>query len=257
MVTQTEFEDAKDKVMMGAERKSLVMTEEEKMLTAYHEGGHALVALNVKATDPVHKATIIPRGRALGMVMQLPERDKLSMSYEQMTSRLGIMMGGRVAEELVFGRDKVTSGASSDIEQATKLARMMVTRWGLSESLGTVAYGENQEEVFLGYSVSRQQTISEATVQKIDAEIKRLVAEGYDLARQILEEKRGDLELLAKGLLEYETLSGEEIKDLLNGKPPVREGVSEPVAPRTSAVPPAGKTRRPPEPGGLEPQPTV
>src|SRR6516164_5764396 len=171
MVTQVEFEDAKDKVMMGAERKSLVMTEEEKLLTAYHEGGHAIVALNVKATDPVHKATIIPRGRALGMVMQLPERDKLSMSLEQMTSRLAIMMGGRVAEELVFGKQKVTSGAASDIEQATKLARMMVTRWGLSEELGTVAYGENQEEVFLGYSVARQQNISEATVQKIDAEI--------------------------------------------------------------------------------------
>ncbi len=154
MVTQIEFEDAKDKVMMGAERKSLVMTEEEKLLTAYHEGGHAIVALNVRATDPVPKATIIPRGRALGMVMQLPERDKLSMSREQMTSRLAIMMGGRVAEELVFGREKVTSGAASDIEQATKLARMMVTRWGLSDELGTVAYGENQEEVFLGYSVS-------------------------------------------------------------------------------------------------------
>ena len=179
MVTQVEFEDAKDKVMMGAERKSLVMTEEEKILTAYHEGGHAIVALNVKATDPVHKATIIPRGRALGMVMQLPERDKLSMSLEQMTSRLAIMMGGRVAEELVFGREKVTSGAASDIEQATKLARMMVTRWGLSDELGTVAYGENQEEVFLGYSVARQQNISEATAQKIDSEIRRLVEAGY------------------------------------------------------------------------------
>jgi cell division protease FtsH len=243
--------------MMGAERKSLVMTEEEKMLTAYHEGGHAIVALNVKATDPVHKATIIPRGRALGMVMQLPERDKLSMSYEQMTSRLAIMMGGRVAEELIFGHDKVTSGAASDIEQATKLARMMVTRWGLSDALGTVAYGENQEEVFLGYSVARQQNISESTVQKIDGEIKRLVEEGYTEARKILEARRADLETLAKGLLEYETLSGEEIKDLLNGKAPVREGVSEPVAPRTSAVPPAGKPRPRPEPGGLEPQPTA
>jgi cell division protease FtsH len=255
MVTQSEFEDAKDKVMMGAERKSLVMTDEEKLLTAYHEGGHALVALNVVATDPVHKATIIPRGRALGMVMQLPERDKLSMSLEQMTSRLAIMMGGRVAEELVFGREKVTSGASSDIEQATKLARLMVTRWGLSEELGTVAYGENQEEVFLGYSVSRQQNISEETVRKIDAEIRRLVEAGYSDAMRILTEKRGDLELLAKGLLEFETLSGDEIKDLLNGKPPVREGVTEPVAPRTSAVPPAGKGRPRPEPGGLEPQP--
>src|ERR1035437_7612233 len=184
MVTQAEFEDAKDKVMMGAERRSLVMTDEEKMLTAYHEGGHAIVALNVKATDPVHKATIIPRGRALGMVMQLPERDKLSMSREQMTSRLAIMMGGRVAEEMVFGREKVTSGAASDIEQATKLARLMVTRWGLSDKLGTVAYGENQDEVFLGYQVSRQQNISEATAQTIDAEVRKLVEAGYAEATQ-------------------------------------------------------------------------
>src|ERR1700736_5865185 len=257
MVTQVEFEDAKDKVMMGAERKSLVMTEEEKLLTAYHEGGHAIVALNVKATDPVHKATIIPRGRALGMVMQLPERDKLSMSREQMTSRLAIMMGGRVAEELVFGRERVTSGAASDIEQATKLARMMVTRWGLSDALGTVAYGENQEEVFLGYSVSRQQSISEATVQKIDAEIRRLVEAGYSEAQQILTDKRGDLETLAKGLLEFETLSGDEIKDLLLGKRPSRESVIEPTTPRTSTVPTAGAGRnRPrPEPGPLAPQP--
>jgi cell division protease FtsH len=258
MVTQVEFEDAKDKVMMGAERKSLVMTEEEKLLTAYHEGGHAIVALNVKATDPVHKATIIPRGRALGMVMQLPERDKLSMSLEQMTSRLAIMMGGRVAEELVFGRERVTSGASSDIEQATKLARMMVTRWGLSEALGTVAYGENQEEVFLGYSVARQQNISEATVQKIDAEIRRLVEAGYQEAQQILTDKRADLETLAKGLLEFETLTGDEIKDLLMGKRPNRESIIEPTTPRGTTVPTAGAGRnRPPRPetGPMEPQP--
>src|SRR5437870_2147970 len=256
MVTQSEFEDAKDKVMMGAERKSLVMTEEEKMLTAYHEGGHAIVAFNVKATDPVHKATIIPRGRALGMVMQLPERDKLSMSLEQMTSRLAIMMGGRVAEELIFGREKVTSGAASDIEQATRLARMMVTRWGLSEELGTVSYGENQDEVFLGMSVSRTQNASEATVQKIDKEIKRLVEEGYNEATKILTEKRDDLETLAKGLLEFETLSGDEIIDLLKGKKPNRESVLEPTTPRASAVPPAGKPRPRPDPDpGLEPQP--
>jgi cell division protease FtsH len=254
MVTQAEFEEAKDKVMMGAERKSLVMTEEEKMLTAYHEGGHAIVGLNVIATDPIHKATIIPRGRALGMVMQLPERDKLSMSLEQMTSRLAIMMGGRVAEELVFGRDKVTSGAASDIEQATRLARMMVTRWGLSEELGTVSYGENQDEVFLGMSVSRTQNASEATVQKIDSEIRRLVEEGYNEATKILTERRADLEALAKGLLEYETLTGEEIQDLLKGKKPNRESVLEPATPRTSAVPPAGKPRPRPDPG-LEPQP--
>ncbi|MBX9710904.1 MAG: ATP-dependent zinc metalloprotease FtsH [Xanthobacteraceae bacterium] len=254
MVTQAEFEEAKDKVMMGAERKSLVMTEEEKMLTAYHEGGHAIVGLNVIATDPIHKATIIPRGRALGMVMQLPERDKLSMSLEQMTSRLAIMMGGRVAEELVFGKEKVTSGASSDIEQATRLARMMVTRWGLSEELGTVSYGENQDEVFLGMSVSRTQNASEATVQKIDKEIRRFVEEGYNEATRILTEKRADLETLARGLLEFETLSGDEITDLLNGKKPNRESVLEPTTPRTSAVPPAGKPRPRPD-TGLEPQP--
>jgi cell division protease FtsH len=255
MVTQLEFEDAKDKVLMGSERKSLVMTEQEKLLTAYHEGGHAIVALNVKASDPVHKATIIPRGRALGMVMQLPEGDRLSHTYEQLTSRLAIIMGGRVAEELVFGHEKVTSGASDDIDKATKLARVMVTRLGFSEELGTVAYGENQEEVFLGYSVSRQQNVSEATVQKIDAEIKRLVDAGYKAAERVLTEKRADLEILAKGLLEFETLTGDEITDLLAGKRPSRESVIEPVTPRGSAVPPAGKPRPRPETGGLEPQP--
>src|SRR6201997_3733320 len=257
MVTQVEFEDAKDKVMMGAERKPLVMTEEEKMLTAYHEGGHAIVALNVKATDPVHKATIIPRGRALGMVMQLPERDKLSMSLEQMTSRLAIMMGGRVAEELVFGKQKVTSGAASDIEQATKLARVMVTRWGLSDALGAVTYGDNQDEVFLGYQVARQQNVSEETSRKIDGEIKRLVEAGYAEAQHILNDKRADLEVLARGLLEFETLTGEEITDLLKGKKPVRESVIEPTTPRPSPGPPAGaaRNRPPPEPGPLEPQP--
>jgi cell division protease FtsH len=256
MVMQSEFEDAKDKVMMGAERKSLVMTEEEKMLTAYHEGGHAVLALNVVATDPVHKATIIPRGRALGMVMQLPERDKLSMSYEQMTSRLIIMMGGRVAEEMIFGKDKVTSGAQSDIEQATRLARMMVTRWGFSPELGAVSYGENQDEVFLGMSVARTQNVSEATAQKIDTEIRRLVEEGHNEARRILEAKRNDLETLAKGLLEFETLTGDEIKDLLEGKRPNRETIIEPQTPRSSAVPPAGKSRpRPEGTGPMEPQP--
>src|SRR5436853_279178 len=207
------------------------------------------------ATDPVHKATIIPRGRALGMVMQLPERDKLSMSLEQMTSRLAIMMGGRVAEELVFGRDKVTSGAASDIEQATKLARLMVTRWGLSEELGTVAYGENQEEVFLGYSVARQQNISEETSRKIDAEIRRLVEAGYAEANKILEEKRADLETLARGLLEFETLTGDEIIDLLQGKRPVRESIIEPTTTRSSALPSAGKGRPPRPDAPPDPQP--
>jgi cell division protease FtsH len=187
--------------------------------------------------------------------MQLPERDKLSMSLEQMTSRLAIMMGGRVAEELVFGRERVTSGAASDIEQATKLARLMVTRWGLSNELGTVAYGENQEEVFLGYSVARTQNISEETSRKIDGEIRRLVEAGYAEAQHILEEKRADLETLAKGLLEFETLSGDEIKDLLAGKRPVRESVIEPATPRSSAVPSAGKGRPPRPDAPLDPQP--
>ncbi len=258
IVTMVEFEDSKDKIMMGAERRTLVMTEQEKLLTAYHEGGHAIVALNVPATDPVHKATIIPRGRALGMVMQLPERDKLSMSYEQMTSRLAVLMGGRVSEEIIFGKDKVTSGAQSDIEQATKLARAMVTRWGFSDELGTVMYGENQEEVFLGYSMGRQQNISEATSQKIDAEVRRLVEMGLAEARRIITEKRQDLETLAQGLLEYETLSGEEIIGLLKGRPPVRETSDDTPPPRTSPVPsagPRGRTRPEPDAGGLEPQP--
>ena len=223
MVTMADFEDAKDKVMMGAERKSMVMTEDEKRMTAYHEGGHALVALTVPNTDPVHKATIIPRGRALGMVMQLPERDKLSMSYEQMTARLAILMAGRVSEEIIFGKDKVTSGASSDIEQATRLARMMVTKWGYSEALGVVSYGENQDEVFLGMSVARTQNVSEETSRIIDGEIKRLVEAGHDEARRIITERLEDLHTLARGLMEYETLSGDEILNFLKGVPPVRE----------------------------------
>jgi cell division protease FtsH len=249
MVTMRDFEDAKDKVMMGAERRSMVMTEEEKTLTAYHEGGHALVALNVPATDPVHKATIIPRGRALGMVMQLPERDKFSMSYEQMTSRLTILFGGRVAEEIIFGKDKVTSGASSDIGQATKLARAMVTKWGFSDVLGAVEYGENQEEVFLGHSVARNQNVSEETAKLIDQEVKKLVKGGEDEARRILTEKLEDLHTLAKALLEYETLSGDEIINALKGVAPVREdadarrpvgpAVSVPISPRPADPEPA------------------
>jgi cell division protease FtsH len=181
------------------------------------------------------------------MVMQLPERDKLSMSLEQMTSRLAIIMAGRVAEELVFGKEKVTSGAASDIEQGTKLARMMVTRWGLSDALGPVAYGDNGDEVFLGYQVSRQQNVSEETNRKIDSEVRKLVETGLEEARVILTEKRADLEVLARGLLEFETLTGDEIKDLINGIRPVREAVIEPVTPRSSAVPPAGKQRKTPD----------
>ncbi|WP_421933411.1 ATP-dependent zinc metalloprotease FtsH [Phenylobacterium sp.] len=247
MVLQRDFEDAKDKVMMGAERKSMAMTEEEKRLTAYHEGGHALLALSVPATDPVHKATIIPRGRALGMVMQLPERDQLSMSYEQMTSRLVILMGGRMAEEIIFGKEKITSGASSDIDQATRLARAMVTKWGFSDKLGVVSYGENQDEVFLGHSVSRTQSVSEKTANLIDEEVKKLVQTAFDEARRILTTKLDDLHTLAKALLEYETLSGDEIIAVLKGVAPNRDdsdskrpmgpAVSVPLSPRADPEP--------------------
>jgi cell division protease FtsH len=223
LVTMAEFEDAKDKIMMGAERRSSAMTQAEKELTAYHEAGHAILALNVPSADPLHKATIIPRGRALGMVMQLPEGDRYSMSYKYMISRLAIMMGGRVAEEFKFGKENITSGASSDIEQATKLARAMVTRWGFSDKLGHVAYGDNQEEVFLGHSVARTQNVSEETAQIIDAEVRRLIDEAYSTARTILTKKKKDWIALAEGLLEYETLSGEEIKQLIAGNKPARD----------------------------------
>jgi cell division protease FtsH len=250
MVTHRDFEDAKDKVMMGAERKSLAMSEEERRLTAYHEAGHAIVAINVKMADPVHKATIVPRGRALGMVMQLPEGDRYSMKYQQMVDRIAILAGGRVAEELIFGKDNITSGASSDIEQATKMARAMVTRWGFSEVLGTVAYGENQEEVFLGHSVARSQNVSEETARIIDSEVKRLVTSGWDEARKILKRKKGDHEKLAQALLEYETLSGEEIGALLkDGTPPNREDTGE-VAIGPSLAVPATPAAEAPEPDG-------
>ena len=220
----------------------MVMSDDEKKNTAYHEGGHALVALAVPHADPVHKATIIPRGRALGMVMQLPEGDRYSLKFQQMTSRLAIMMGGRVAEELIFGKENITSGASSDIKAATDLARNMVTRWGYSEELGTVAYGDNQDEVFLGHSVARTQNVSEDTARKIDAEVRKLIDTALNEARRILTERLDDLHTLAQSLLEYETLSGEEITGVLKGVKPKREepetirpagpAVAVPISPR-------------------------
>jgi len=215
VVTMADVEEAKDKVMMGAERRSMVMSEDEKKLTAYHEGGHAIVALNEKVSDPIHKATIIPRGRALGMVMRLPERDQLSVTREKMYSDIAVAMGGRIAEEIIFGHDKVTSGASSDIDMATKMARNMVTRYGMSKELGPLAYGENEEEVFLGRSVTRQQNMSEETAKKVDSEVKKIVEAGYDRAKKVLTEKIDDLHKLAKALLVYETLTGDEIRDLM------------------------------------------
>ncbi|WP_375677381.1 ATP-dependent zinc metalloprotease FtsH [Bartonella sp. AS69XJJH] len=241
VVTMQEFEDAKDKVMMGAERRSTAMTQEEKELTAYHEAGHAIVALNVPVADPVHKATIVPRGRALGMVMQLPEGDRYSMSYRWMISRLAIMMGGRVAEELKFGKENITSGASSDIEQATKLARAMITRWGFSDLLGNVAYGDNQDEVFLGHSVARTQNVSEETARMIDMEVRKLIDDAYKNATNILKTKRKEWFALAQGLLEYETLTGTEINEVIAGKPPSRTQKDEGAPLRGSSVPKTGK----------------
>lgn len=242
LVTMQEFEDAKDKVMMGAERRSSAMTQAEKELTAFHEAGHAIIAISVPAADPVHKATIVPRGRALGMVMQLPEGDRYSMSYRQMISRLAIMMGGRVAEELKFGKEYITSGASSDIEQATKLARAMVTRWGFSDALGNVAYGESQEDMYLGQGGNRNQSVSEETARVIDDEIRRLTDEAYKTAKQILTSKKKQWTALAEGLLEYETLTGAEIQEVISGKPPSRDMGNDTAAPHVSSVPKAGKT---------------
>ncbi|MBM3651354.1 MAG: ATP-dependent metallopeptidase FtsH/Yme1/Tma family protein [Alphaproteobacteria bacterium] len=254
IVTNQEFEDARDKIMMGAERRTLVMTDEEKKLTAYHEGGHALVSLNMPGSIPIHKATIIPRGRALGMVQGLPERDQISQSYEQLIAMLAMAMGGRVAEELIFGSAKTTSGAASDIQQATRIARAMVTQLGFSDKLGTVAYADPQQEQFLGYSIGRTQTFSEQTQETIDAEVRRLVQQAYDKARQILIDKRSDLDTLANALLEFETLSGEEIKGLLVGKRPVREESTPTPPPRGSAVPTTG-SKPAPDVGGMEPHP--
>ncbi len=217
VVTMHDFESAKDKVMMGAERRSMVMTEDEKKLTAYHEAGHAIVGLNVPQHDPIHKATIIPRGRALGLVLSLPERDQLSVSWTKYTSKIAMAMGGRVAEELVFGKENVTSGAASDIQQVTRIARAMVTQFGYSEELGMVDYA-NEQQSYLGNYQGGGNTSPE-TQRKIDDKVKDLVNVGYDTAKRILTEKSGDLERLAEGLLEYETLTGPEIMKVINGEP--------------------------------------
>ncbi len=252
LVAAQEFEEAKDKVLMGTERKSMVMTEDEKRMTAYHEAGHAVVALHEPASDPIHKATIIPRGRALGMVMRLPERDSYSYHRDKMYANLAVAMGGRVAEEVIFGYDKVSSGASSDIQYATQLARDMVTRWGMSDALGPLQYAEPEEEVFLGYSVNRSRQMSNETAQAIDKEIRKVVEDGYARAKHLLDEHSDQLETLAQALLEYETLSGDEIKTVLAGGPIDRGGSSKPGLPAAgSSVPKA--TRKPRPLGGAAP----
>jgi len=253
-VGMAEFEAAKDKVLMGTERRSLVMSEAEKRMTAYHEAGHALVAMHEPECDPVHKATIIPRGRALGLVMSLPEGDRYSKHKSKLKAELAMAMGGRVAEELIFGPDKVSNGAAGDIKMATNQARMMVTEWGMSESLGMIAYADNSQEVFLGHAVTQTKNVSEATAQKIDAEIRAIIDEAYARAKRILSEHMDELHLLAKGLLEHETLSGEEIKQVIRGEPIVRNRPDEPVNMGRGSVPSAGRTATP-RPPGLSPGP--
>jgi cell division protease FtsH len=234
-VSMAEFEEAKDKVMMGAERRSMVMTDEEKRLTAYHEAGHAVVALHQPASDPIHKATIIPRGRALGMVMRLPEGDRVSMARDKLFADLRVACGGRIAEELIFGEDKVTTGASSDIRMVSDVARRMVTEWGLSEKLGFLAYSADEQEVFLGRSVSQQKNMSEKTAAVIDAEIRAIADGAYDDATKILKKHADQLELLAQALLEYETLSGDEIKTIIEGGTIVRKDDDTPETPRAKS----------------------
>ncbi|MGX9962881.1 ATP-dependent zinc metalloprotease FtsH [Roseomonas sp. F4] len=255
-VGMAEFEAAKDKVMMGAERRSLVMSEDEKRMTAYHEAGHALVAMHEPECDPVHKATIIPRGRALGLVMSLPAGDRYSKHKSKMKAELAMAMGGRVAEELIFGPDKVSNGASGDIKMATDMARRMVTEWGMSENLGMIAYGSNDQEVFLGHSVTQSKNLSEETARKIDGEIRSIIDGAYARATKVLSENVDELHLLAKGLLEHETISGDEIKLIIKGEPIVRVRPDEPVNQGRGSVPTSGRpTPRPSAGPGLSPQP--
>ena len=254
VVTMAEFEDAKDKVMMGAERRSMVMTDEEKRLTAYHEGGHAIVAVNLPASDPIHKATIIPRGRALGMVVRLPEGDRISLSREKLDTDIAVAMGGRIAEEMIFGYDKVTSGASSDIKMATQIARSMVTQFGMSDEMGPLSYNENEQEVFLGHSVTQTKHVSEETANAIDREVRRIVDEGYKRAQDILSANVDQLHRLAEALLEYEALNGDEINSILRGETFSRPDNDEPPPRRGKGgtVPSSGGAAGT---GDLEPKP--
>ena len=243
MVTLEDFESAKDKVMMGAEKRSMVMSEDEKKLTAYHEAGHAVATLHSPASDPIHKATIIPRGRALGMVMRLPEKDQLSMRKDQMKAHLLIATGGRIAEEMIFGKDKITNGAASDIQMVTNLSKKMITEWGMSEKLGRLRYNSDSEEVFLGHSVAQSKNLSDSTAKLIDEEVRSLAEEAENNCRKILQDNIEELHIVAKGLLEYETLSGDEIKDLIKGIKPTRDDfdndINTPKKPATS-VPKTG-----------------
>ena len=257
VVTMADFESAKDKVMMGAERRSMVMTEEEKETTAYHEAGHTLVGIFVPGNDPLHKVTIIPRGRALGVTMNLPERDRYSLRFSEINARLAMMFGGRVAEELIYGMEAVTTGASNDIQQATNMARSMVTEWGMSDKLGRLRYVDNQEEIFLGHSVARSQTISPETARMIDDEVRRIIEEAETKAREVLTEHLDDLHMVAKALLEYESLSGAEVDAILRGEAIDRSDETDPAqTDRRSSVPSTGRASTSGDnTGGLEPEP--
>jgi cell division protease FtsH len=253
VVTMSDFEQAKDKVLMGTERRSMVMTDEEKLATAYHETGHAIVNLELPDCDPLHKVTIIPRGRALGVTMALPEKDRYSYSKAWMESRIAMCFGGRIAEQLIYGESHLNSGASDDIRQATSMARRMVTEFGMSEVLGPLRYSENEEEVFLGHSVTQRKNVSDETAKLIDQEVRRIVEEGEGKAREILTKNIDGLHIVAKALLEYETLSGDEVQALLRGEK-IRQGTTDTNTPKPrSSIPTAGATVT--RPGGLEPRP--
>jgi cell division protease FtsH len=256
-VAMEDFENAKDKVMMGAERRSMVMSEDEKKLTAYHEAGHAIVGLNVPQHDPIHKATIIPRGRALGLVLSLPERDQLSVTYTKYTSKIAMAMGGKVAEELIFGKENVTSGAASDIQQVSRIARAMVTQFGFSEELGNIDYA-NEQQSFLG-AYQGPSSISPESQRKIDEEVRKIVDTGYETAKRILTEKMDDLQRLAQGLLEYETLTGSEIQRVINGEPLNRDDSDDMSGGTRSSLTSIPKTRpkQSKGDGGLEPEPSA
>jgi cell division protease FtsH len=253
VVTMSDFEQAKDKVLMGTERRSMVMTDEEKLATAYHETGHAIVNLELPDCDPLHKVTIIPRGRALGVTMALPEKDRYSYSKAWMESRIAMCFGGRIAEQLIYGESHLNSGAADDIRQATGMARRMVTEFGMSDVLGPLRYSENEEEVFLGHSVTQRKNVSDETAKLIDQEVRRIVEEGEGKAREILSKNIDGLHIVAKALLEYETLSGDEVQALLRGEK-IRQNTGETNTPKPrSSIPTAGATVT--RPGGLEPRP--
>ena len=249
LVDMDDFERAKDKIIMGAERRSIVMPEHERKNTAYHESGHAVVAKLMPRTDPVHKVTIIPRGRALGVTMQLPQEDRYSMDREQILQNIAVLFGGRIAEEVFMGQ--MTTGASNDFERATDLARSMVTRWGMSSDLGPMVYGENEGEVFLGRSVTVHKNVSEITMQKVDAEIRRIIDQQYALARKIIEDNRDKVEAMAKALLEWETLDSDQINDIMDGRPPrpPKPAQGNPTQPRDPGSQPAATATAAPQQG--------